>query len=67
MRLLTPNEVAEILAVTVGTVYEWLRQGRIRSVRLGRLWRVREQDLEEYVERHLSDADERPPGEAETP
>lgn len=53
-KLLTPEQVAEHLVVAERTVYEWLRSGRLRGIKVGRLWRVREKDLE-AVRRGLED------------
>lgn len=52
-RLLTPEEVAERLSVTVKTVREWLRTGELTGVKLGRIWRVREEDLIAWVESNV--------------
>ncbi|ATY83868.1 hypothetical protein CVV65_01860 [Kyrpidia spormannii] len=49
-KLLTPEQVAEHLVVAERTVYEWLRTGRLRGIKLGRLWRVREKDLEAFLQ-----------------
>jgi excisionase family DNA binding protein len=43
--LVKPTEAAAELRVTVNTVYNWIREGRIPSVRLGGLWRIRRADL----------------------
>ena len=48
--LLTPQQVAGMLQVSVGTVLRLLRSSRLRGVRLGRHWRVRAIDLEAYLE-----------------
>ena len=40
-RMLTPEEVADRLRVTVPTVYVWLRAGRLAGIKIGRLWRIR--------------------------
>lgn len=48
-KLLTPAQVAERLQVTERAVYAWLREGRLRGLRAGRLWRVREEDLEAFL------------------
>ena len=45
-KLLTPEQVAERLQVTERTVYGWLRRGKLPALKLGRLWRIRPQDLE---------------------
>ena len=44
-QLLTPNQVAERLQLSVRTVYAWLRDGRLPGIRLGRRWRVSEEGL----------------------
>jgi excisionase family DNA binding protein len=48
-KLLTPEQVAERLQVTVQTIYTWLRSGYLPSVKMGRLWRIRPDDLEEFI------------------
>lgn len=47
--LLTPAQVARRLQVTEHTVYDWLRKGRLRGVKLGRLWRVSGDDLDAFL------------------
>src|SRR5262245_4123655 len=44
-RLLSPDDAAERLGVAPKTVRSWLRTGKVRGVRAGRLWRVRAEDL----------------------
>lgn len=57
-RLLTPEQVAERLGLSVLTVRDWLRSGRLPGVKPGgRVWRVREHDLDEYI-RRLSRGDD---------
>ncbi len=67
--LLTAEQVAERLQVREETVYDWLRAGRLRGVKLGRIWRVREADLEAFIRAHLTgpepDEDEEERAEAE--
>lgn len=48
-RLYTPEEAADTLRVKVRTVMEWLRQGKLRGVKLGRLWRIKESDLKAFI------------------
>jgi excisionase family DNA binding protein len=49
-KLLTPEQVAERLQVTERTVYGWLRRGKMPALKLGRLWRIRPEDLEAFLE-----------------
>ncbi|UOE45280.1 excisionase family DNA-binding protein [Agromyces larvae] len=51
--LLNPQQVAVQLGVTDRFVYEELRKGRLRSARIGRLHRIRQDDLDAYVEARL--------------
>ena len=50
-QLLTPAQVGERLQLTERTVYQWLRDGRLAGLKLGRLWRIRPEDLEEFLDR----------------
>jgi excisionase family DNA binding protein len=47
--LFTPEEVATSLRVTRRTVYEWLKIGRLRGLRVGRGWRIRPEDVEAFT------------------
>jgi len=53
-RLLKPEEVAERLAVTPKSIRQWLREGRLRGIRAGRLWRIRPEDVEEFIHTHAT-------------
>ena len=48
-QLLTPEAAAEKLAVSAKTVKNLLRSGKLRGVKVGNLWRLREEALEEYL------------------
>ena len=48
-QLRTPDEVAERLSISAQTFRGYIRTGRIRAIKVGRLWRVRESDLQEYM------------------
>jgi excisionase family DNA binding protein len=49
-RYLSPNEVAQRLNVTPLTVRRWLTSGKLKGLRAGRLWRVRESDLDAFLQ-----------------
>lgn len=49
-KVLTPEQVAERLQVVPKTIYRWLNDGRLEGIKLGRLWRVREDDLEAFLQ-----------------
>jgi excisionase family DNA binding protein len=53
LRLLSVNEVAELLGMGRSWVYQQLRSGELPCVQLGGNMKVRQSDLEEYVVRHI--------------
>jgi excisionase family DNA binding protein len=56
MELLTPEEVAQRLQVKARTVQEWLRSGRLVGLKLGKLWRIRPNDLVAFLDRQQTTA-----------
>jgi excisionase family DNA binding protein len=49
-KYLSPEEIAEALGIVPATVREWLKKGELKGMKLGRLWRVKESDLEAFLE-----------------
>ena len=47
-RLFTCNEVAERYRVKVITVWDWIRSGKLSAVKLGRDYRISEDDLQKF-------------------
>ncbi len=50
IRLLTVAEVAGVVRVSRMTVYRLIRRNQLKAIRVGRNYRVREEDLREYLE-----------------
>jgi len=40
------TEVAEILNISRATIFRALRQGRIKGIKIGNIWRISEEELE---------------------
>jgi excisionase family DNA binding protein len=55
-RLLTPNEVAEHLRVSTMTVYRLIKSGDLRAARIGKSFRISEDDVDAYLQDRYSDA-----------
>ncbi len=55
-RLLTPNEVADQLRVSNMTVYRLIKAGELRAARIGRSYRITEDDVDAYLQDRFSDA-----------
>lgn len=48
-KFLTPEEAADRLAVSPKSIREWLRNGKIKGVKAGKLWRISPQALDEFL------------------
>lgn len=55
-RLLTPAEVAELLRVSSMTVYRLIKSGELRAARIGKSYRISEDDVDAYLQARFSDA-----------
>ncbi|MEY3362135.1 MAG: hypothetical protein RL531_1854 [Actinomycetota bacterium] len=60
-RFMTPDEVADVLRVTVSQVYTLMRSGELTAVKIGRrgVWRVSPDALAGYIARLERAATER--------
>lgn len=61
MKVYTLQEVADILQITRRTVYTYLKDGKLKAVKIGKFWRVSEENLEEFIKTGttVSDANRR--------
>jgi excisionase family DNA binding protein len=50
MEFLTVEEIANTLKVSVQTVRNWIKTGKLPALKVGRQWRVRKEDFEKYLE-----------------
>ena len=53
---LTVGEIARRLRVSNMTVYRLVRSGRLPAVRIGRGYRIREEDVRRYLDQRYMDA-----------
>jgi len=53
---LTAAEVAAILRVSTMTVYRLIKAGQLAAVRVGKSYRVREDDVDRYLARTYTEA-----------
>jgi excisionase family DNA binding protein len=51
---LTPEQVAEILELSVGAVYRRLQTGDLAGFQLGRQWRIPRDEVEKFRQRTSS-------------
>jgi excisionase family DNA binding protein len=55
-RFLTVNEVAELLRLSDMTVYRLIKKGDLPAVRIGRSYRLREDDVDAYLADRYTEA-----------
>lgn len=49
LQLLTVNQAAEMLNVLPSTVREWLKSGKLKGYKAGRVWRIHQEDLDKFL------------------
>lgn len=54
LSFLTPQEVSEMLRVSVYTVRRWIKEGSLPAYKVGRGWRISEMAMDEWLCRHQS-------------
>lgn len=54
---LTPEEVSQLLRVSVYTVRRWIKQGDLPAYKVGRGWRIRGEAIDEWLSQHQSVAE----------
>ena len=55
-RYLTAAEVAEAMRVSTMTVYRLIKAGQLPAVRVGKSYRLTEDDLDRYLSRRYTEA-----------
>jgi excisionase family DNA binding protein len=50
-KLLTTQEIADYLGLTQRTIYTYIQSGSLRAVKVGREWRIKESELEAFINR----------------
>ena len=51
IKVYTVKKIKEILHVTQRTIYNYITQGQLKAVKLGREWRVTEAALSDFLNR----------------
>lgn len=48
--MLTPQEVADYLKVSVETIWRWCRNDTLPAVKIGKYWRIPRDEFESVIE-----------------
>jgi excisionase family DNA binding protein len=51
---LTPQEVSDLLRVSVYTVRRWIKDGNLPAYKVGRAWRIHENEMNKWLESRQS-------------
>jgi excisionase family DNA binding protein len=52
-RFLTPDQVAEILQLHPFTILGYIKTGSLRAARIGRVYRIKENDVSAFLESQI--------------
>lgn len=58
MKVYTIEEIAEMLHVTRRTVYSYVKSGKLKAVKIGKYWRITEENLKTFFEPKEAEANE---------
>ncbi len=51
LKIYSLKEVEEILQVTQRTLYNYIKEGKLKATKIGKHWRVSHEDLKEFIEK----------------
>lgn len=49
VKIYTLDEVSDILKITKRTIYTYVKEGSLKASRIGRYWRVSEEQLQDFL------------------
>ena len=49
MRVYTIEELVTLLHVTRRTIYTYIKEGKLKAVKMGKYWRVTQKQLEDFL------------------
>ena len=51
IKVYTLEEISGLLHITRRTLYTYVKEGKLKAVKVGKYWRVTEKNLQEFLER----------------
>lgn len=49
IKIYTLEEIVDILKVTRRTLYNYIKHGQLKAVKIGKYWRVSHKDLQDFI------------------
>lgn len=56
LKVYTIDEVVDLLHVTRRSIYSYIKDGKLKAVKIGKYWRVTQENLEEFLSTGTKDA-----------
>lgn len=50
-KLYTIEEITAILKVTQRTVYNYIKGGQLKAIKIGKYWRIKHTDLQNFIDK----------------
>jgi len=50
-KLYTVEEIAGILKVTERTLYNYIKSGLLKAIKIGKYWRIKHADLQNFIDK----------------
>lgn len=54
--LMDIKQVAAYLQITEATAYNWAQSGKLPGIKMGRIWRFRPSDIEDWLDQNMPGA-----------
>lgn len=51
LKIYTLEEVQTLLKVTQRTIYNYIKEGKLKAVKIGKYWRVKHTGLQDFIDR----------------
>lgn len=49
-RFYSPQDVADILHITIRTVYSYMKQGKLHAIKIGQYWHISQENLDLFLQ-----------------
>lgn len=53
-QILTSDQVAKILQIHPLTVLRYIKEGKLKAIKLGRVYRIRESEIEKFLDKNVT-------------
>ena len=55
-KLYTIEEISGILKVTQRTIYNYIKGGQLKAIKIGKYWRIKHGDFQQLIDKGTNDA-----------